>query len=91
MQAPRSDGAKIGLGEPSGLVATSAGTNAIKLRGNDTKNQNATSLNLGQATQQQGHNAGGWFDRPQRHRHDHRERRRRAGRRLGTPAPPKGS
>jgi hypothetical protein len=54
------DGAKFGLGEVR-LVAVSGGTNAIKVRGNDTKSQNATSLNFGQATQQQGHNAGGWI------------------------------
>ncbi|MEX2393455.1 MAG: hypothetical protein WD826_03135 [Actinomycetota bacterium] len=54
------DGAKLGLGEVD-LVATSDGTNAIKVRGNDTKTQNATSLNLGQATQQEGHNTGGWL------------------------------
>jgi hypothetical protein len=55
-----SDGAKLGLGAVR-LVAKSAGTNQIKVRGNDTKNQQATSLNLGQATQQQGHAAGGWI------------------------------
>jgi hypothetical protein len=54
------DGAKFGLGQVD-LVATSDGTNAIKVRGNDTKSQNATSLNFGQATQQQGHDDGGWL------------------------------
>lgn len=54
-----SDGAKTGLGAIR-LIAKSAGTNQIKVRGNDTKNQNSTSLNLGQATQQQGYAGGGW-------------------------------
>jgi uncharacterized repeat protein (TIGR01451 family) len=54
------DGAVGGLGALT-LAAKSAGTNAIKVRATDTKNQNATSLNLGQATQQQGHATGGWL------------------------------
>jgi hypothetical protein len=54
------DGAIVGLGSVR-LVAKTPGTNAIKIRGADTKNQAATSLNLGQATQQQGHDTGGWL------------------------------
>jgi hypothetical protein len=53
------DGATIGLGYVR-LIAKSGGTNAIKIRANDNKSQNATSLNNGLTTQQQGHDTGGW-------------------------------
>lgn len=48
----------IGLGEIS-LVANSAGTNKIHIRGTDTKDQDSTSL-IGAAIQTQGREGGGW-------------------------------
>jgi len=53
------DGAIAGLGAVR-LIAKTPGTNNIKVRANDTKNQTATSLNFGTATQRQGHEEGGW-------------------------------
>lgn len=50
----------IGLGEID-LVANSAGTNAITIRGDDVKSQDANSLNVGLVTQQQGRDGGGWL------------------------------
>jgi len=55
---PEPDGATVGLGEID-LVANSAGTNKIRIRGADNKDQDTTSL-IGTANQTQGHDTGGW-------------------------------